>query len=134
MSVSHIVFITQMFQTPGLIAMTIAATRMYRSLTDFNNPEYYVSGPVLSHANRCRHPRLFDSHLSRMGRTAIAHPKAPVAVGRVEVAVHTFSEGYPPAMTGQCTSYGSYSAGGQPQDNALEPGISSDLENAVERK
>ena len=112
---------------------------MYRSLTDFNNPEYYVSSlPILSHANCCPHPRLFDGNLSRTGRTAIAHPKrifsTPVAVGQVEVAVHTFSEGYPPAMTGRCTTYGSYSAGGQPQDNALELGIRSDLENGVEKK
>ena len=31
-----------MFQAPALIGMTIAATRMYRSLTDFPDTWYYV--------------------------------------------------------------------------------------------
>ena len=34
------VLITQMFQTPALIGMTIAATRMYRSLTDYSGSRY----------------------------------------------------------------------------------------------
>jgi hypothetical protein len=127
-----------MFQTPALIGMSIAATRMYRSLTDFTSPEYYYSWPlVLSHANPCRLPRSFDSYLSGTGHTANAHPKrifsAPVAVSRVEVAVHTSSEGYPPTMTDQRTSYGSYSADSRSQDKRLELGIGSDLENGIER-
>jgi hypothetical protein len=108
-----------MFQTPALIGMSIAATRMYRSLTDFTSPES------------------FDSYLSVTGHTANAHPKrifsAPVAVSRVEVAVHTSSEGYPPTMTDQRTSYGSYSADSRSQDKRLELGIGSDLENGIER-
>ena len=35
--------IIQMFQTPALIVMTIAATRMHRSLTDFTYSGYYAS-------------------------------------------------------------------------------------------
>ncbi len=31
-----------MFQTPALIIMSIAATRMYRSLTDFTTNELYA--------------------------------------------------------------------------------------------
>jgi hypothetical protein len=31
-----------MFQTPALIVMSIAATRMYRSLTDFSDIKYYA--------------------------------------------------------------------------------------------
>ena len=30
-----------MFQTPALVVMSIAATRMYRSLTDFTDSRYY---------------------------------------------------------------------------------------------
>jgi len=32
---------TQMFQMPWLVTMSIAATRMYRSLSDFLSPEVY---------------------------------------------------------------------------------------------
>ena len=43
MCVSHSTPIIQMFQTPALIVMTIAATRMHRSLTDFTYSGYYAS-------------------------------------------------------------------------------------------
>ena len=43
MYVSHLAPTVQMFQIPSLIVMTIAATRMYRSLTDFTDPGYYAS-------------------------------------------------------------------------------------------
>ena len=32
-----------MFQVPALVLMSIVATRMYRSLTDFTNSGYYTS-------------------------------------------------------------------------------------------
>jgi hypothetical protein len=51
MSVSNLVCppaVLQMFQAPALIWMTIAATRMYRSLTDFPDSGYYTSR-VLRH-------------------------------------------------------------------------------------
>ena len=41
LSVSHPVLITQMFQPSGLVVMSIAATRMHRSLTDFTG--YHAS-------------------------------------------------------------------------------------------
>jgi hypothetical protein len=41
MSVSHPIPITQMFQPSGFVVMSIAATRMHRSLTDFTG--YYAS-------------------------------------------------------------------------------------------
>jgi hypothetical protein len=43
MYVPHSVPIIQMFQAPALIVMSIAATRMHRSLTDFANSEYNAS-------------------------------------------------------------------------------------------
>ncbi|KAN0141453.1 hypothetical protein V8E53_000698 [Lactarius tabidus] len=109
----------QMFQIPAIIGMSICATRMYRSLTDFTNP------------------KSFDNYLPSTGHTANAHPKrifsAPVAVSRVEVAVHTSSEAYPPTMKDQRVSYGSYSADSQSQDKPLELGFYDDVENCVER-
>ncbi|KAH9007637.1 hypothetical protein EDB84DRAFT_1572686 [Lactarius hengduanensis] len=66
-----------MFQTPSLIVMSIAATRMYRSLTDFTS----TSG-------------LLDSTQTRSGRTTTSEPKristAPIPLDRIgmEVAVH----------------------------------------------
>jgi hypothetical protein len=46
--VSHPVPIPQMFQTPALIVMSIGATRIHRSLTDYTNSEYYPSCLVCS--------------------------------------------------------------------------------------
>ena len=43
MTVSHAVPIIQMFQAPATIVMSIAATRMHRSLTDFSHSGYYAS-------------------------------------------------------------------------------------------
>lgn len=43
-----ILSITQMFQTPALIVMSIGATRIHRSLTDFTDSGYYAS--CLSHS------------------------------------------------------------------------------------
>ena len=43
MCVSHSVVIIQMFQTPALIVISIAATRMHRSLTDFADSGYNAS-------------------------------------------------------------------------------------------
>ena len=43
MCVSHPVPITQMFQSPAVIAMSITATRMHRSLTDFGHSGYDTS-------------------------------------------------------------------------------------------
>src|ERR1700761_7204794 len=39
----HPVPITKLFQTPALIIMSIAATRMHRSLTDFTCSGYHAS-------------------------------------------------------------------------------------------
>ena len=39
----HPLPIIQMFQTPALIVMTVAATRMHLSLIDFANTGYYAS-------------------------------------------------------------------------------------------
>jgi hypothetical protein len=43
---------TQMFQSPAVIAMSIGATRMYRSITDFGSSDMYGISPLLSHLHR----------------------------------------------------------------------------------
>ncbi|KAI0061204.1 hypothetical protein BV25DRAFT_1827081 [Artomyces pyxidatus] len=69
-----------MFQTPTFIVMSIAATRMYRELTDFNSVTYSheTSTNVVSTGLRIR------------GTTV--NPVIPMS--RLEVSVHTAYEGY----------------------------------------
>ncbi|KAH9061919.1 hypothetical protein EDB87DRAFT_386440 [Lactarius vividus] len=85
-----------MFQTPSLIVISIAATRMYRSLIDFTG----TSG------------LLFDSSQTRSGRTTTSEPKristAPIPLDRIgmEVAVHrSYKEDYPPVHADRYSSY-----------------------------
>lgn len=108
-----------MFQTPSLIVMSIAATRLYRSLTDFTS----FSGS-------------YDTSQSRSGRMAVSDPKrgstAPIPLDRLEVSVHRSFDDYPQAHAGQYGSYGTYvSSDGQLQDKPLTLGIDSDLETGV---
>jgi hypothetical protein len=141
MSVSHPVPVTQMFQTPGLVVMSIAATRMHRSLTDFfNESGYCASRPPLlcAHVNRGRSPSSFDTHPTRGGHAENEDPKlissTPVRLNQVlGVAVHTSSEDYPLAKLGQYVSNGLYGTDNQSQDKHLGLSIGSDLENGVQR-
>ncbi|KAN0141800.1 hypothetical protein V8E53_000262 [Lactarius tabidus] len=112
-----------MFQTPGLVVMSIAATRMHRSLTDFFNE----SGPSS-----------FDTHPTRGGHAENEDPKlissTPVRLNQVlGVAVHTSSEDYPLAKLGQYVSNGLYGTDNQSQDKHLGLSIGSDLENGAQR-
>lgn len=126
-----------MFQTPALIVMSIAATRMYRSLTDFTSTSGYYA-PRLFRCPHAKHGRChssFDTSQIRSGRTKSSDPRrissAPIPLDRLEVAVHRASEDYPQANMGQCVSYGTYSAHSQSQDKPLVLSISNDLENGV---
>jgi hypothetical protein len=128
-----------MFQIPAVIGMSICATRMYRSLTDFTNPEYYASKPPLfcPHANRGRCYRFSHTYPTQMGHAANRVPKlvyaATVPLDRVEVAVHTSSENYPPESMGQYASCCAYSADSQSQDKPFVVDICSNCENGVKR-
>jgi len=110
-----------MFQTPALIGMSIAATRMYRSLTDFTNSDRTS----------------FTTYGTPKAHSANTDPKvvfsAPVPLDRVEVAIHTSSEEYPSTDMSQCASYGQFSTDSQSQDTSLVLSIGSDLENGVKR-
>ncbi|KAH9034467.1 hypothetical protein EDB85DRAFT_2289062 [Lactarius pseudohatsudake] len=108
-----------MFQTPSLIVMSIAATRMYRSLTDFTS----TSG-------------LLDSTHTRSGRTTTSEIKristAPIPLDRIgmEVAVHrSYEEDYPPVHGDRYSSYVSTDSHSQDKPPALD--ADNDLENGV---
>jgi len=81
-----------MFQTPALITMSIAATRLYRSLSDFNNRGSSISSdyPKNSFSTTETNPHI---------------RVAPIPLNRMEVSVVTNSEQYPTAQTGH---YGSF--------------------------
>jgi hypothetical protein len=128
----------QMFQIPAVIGMSISATRMYRSLTDFTDPEYYSQPPLFCpNTNRGRCCRSFHTYPTRMGHATNRVPKpvftAAVPLNRVEVAVHTSSENYPPENMGQYAPCGTYSADSQSQDKPFVLDICSDRENDVKR-
>jgi len=99
-----------MFQTPALIVMTIAATRMHRSLTDFAQ-----SG------------NFFDTHPALRGRAANAEPKMIFASPISLVAVNKSSDDHTPTNMGQYASDGSFSADSQSQDKSLVQSISDGL-------
>ncbi|KAH9037441.1 hypothetical protein EDB85DRAFT_2273360 [Lactarius pseudohatsudake] len=108
-----------MFQTPSLIVMSIAATWMDRSLTDFTS----TSG-------------LLDSTQTRSGRTTTSEPKristAPIPLDRIgmEVAVHrSYEEDYPPVHADRYSSYVSTDIHSQDKPPALD--ADNDLENGV---
>jgi len=102
-----------MFQTPAIIGMTIAATRMYRSLSDFTSSSGAFDACATRNITNTDPKRMFAS---------------PIPLGRVKVAVHTTSEGYPRANIGQYASYDPDSDS-QSQDKHLVLSIGSDLEN-----
>jgi hypothetical protein len=81
-----------MFETPGLIIMTIAATRMHRSLIDFASGSSDMTNES---------PQLTSLVLSKAKRT----DTGPTALDRVEVSMHTPPEQYStgPAMSGEST-------------------------------
>ncbi|KAF8261251.1 hypothetical protein EI94DRAFT_1833425 [Lactarius quietus] len=110
-----------MFQTPALVVMSIVATRMYRSLTDFTD-----SGR-----------NAYDTHPTRRARTANTDPtdifSPPIPLDQMEVAIHTSSEGYQHAKAGQYASYGPYGPYSQSQDKSFLLNTSCDPENDVKR-
>jgi hypothetical protein len=104
-----------MFQTPALIVMSIGATRIHRSLTDYTNSD----------------SKTFEIYSTRRGRKAITDLKpifaARIPLNLVEVVLHKPSEDYPP------TRVGLGGVDSQSQDKSLVLDISNDLENGVKR-
>ena len=88
-----------MFQVPAYITMTIAATRLYRSLADFSSStdmyDILYSLPFWAHCGRYR----FSAHEALQdGRPVVHGSRRMVAtlvpMDRVEVSVHIVSEQY----------------------------------------
>ncbi|KAN0141808.1 hypothetical protein V8E53_000270 [Lactarius tabidus] len=108
-----------MFQIPALIVLTIAATRMHRSLTDFTH-----SGFVGTYPTRRGHMANTDPKLNFAG---------PISLDQVEVVVHTSSEDYSPVNMKQYASFGLDSADNQSQDKSLVLSVRDDLESCVKK-
>ncbi|KAI9453602.1 hypothetical protein F5148DRAFT_1289011 [Russula earlei] len=130
-----------MFQFPGLITLAIAATRMYRSLTDFvsGSTNMCDSLPLPSSAFRFSRSSMTLISVSQSVQgheikppNAKRNSPAPIPSTRIEVSVDTAYEQFPTSQTshhGLCT--GNVTSGEQPGDkpDGLSPAI--DLEAAV---
>lgn len=121
---------TQMFQFPSLIAMTIAATQMYRSLSDFvfgstgADMYYFPLLFFLSCAHSCRQLHSF-SNAGGPQRHGISTTKfnnpASIQLNRIEVAVEV-----------DCEQHQSTSSADSQLDNKLHQlKFGGDLESAM---
>jgi len=101
-----------LFQTPALITVSIAATRMYRSLTNFGSSEFLQSlseSPIMSKTKR--------------------GPLGPLPLNRpMEVAVHMNTEQSPTSQASQYTSH--LSADGHLYDKPQGLGGGGDIESS----
>jgi hypothetical protein len=98
-----------MFLMPVFITMSIAATRMYRSLADFHcsTDVYVTSSELLTVLTLCGHchrsvdsvspPRILGSAIPNFQSTFTV----PARPRRVEVAVHTAHEKYRHQLTNE---------------------------------
>ena len=125
-----------MFQIPALIVLTIAATRMHRSLINFTHSGYYisyVSCRVCPHAKHGRCCSFVDTYPAQRGHVENIDPKlnfaAPISLDQVEVSVHTSTEDYLPMNMRQYASFGQDSADSQSQDKSLVLSVRNHLEN-----
>ena len=123
--------LTQMFQLPSVIAMSIAATRIYRNLADF----------VHEPADMCFFPRSrhFLCSLSSIICRSVDHlqirdgkttktkwkPSAPTPLSQVEITVNIRCEQH-------STTESTISVGGQPGDELHRSSLDTDLERAME--
>jgi len=108
------------FQAPTLIVMSIAATRMHRSLTDFadSGSQAFVTCRILK------------------GRTTKTDPKQilawPIPQNQVEVTLNKPPEDCPPANMGQYgQEYGPDPMNSQSQDKPLVLSVGNDIENGI---
>jgi hypothetical protein len=102
---------TQMFQLPSVIANTITATRIYRSLADYTFESTNVDAG-------------FSKGGTKVSRIKWNNP-APISLNRIEVAEDTAHEQYPRSRT-------AHSVGAQQGDKPHELSVSSDLECTTE--
>ena len=130
-----------MFQVPWVITMTIAATRMYRSLSDFLSSDVYETS---THSFFCSVLTvLVERHgssqkiPSRSGRNAFEYngaSTAPIILTGIHVDVHTTREQLP---TPQANRFGSSTSGqpphGKPHELIVDIVDDHDMEGKVEK-
>ncbi|KAI9510408.1 hypothetical protein F5148DRAFT_1180068 [Russula earlei] len=105
-----------MFQNPSLITLSIAATRMYRTLTDFGSRDMLVSMPKISGFTS---PRTNQIRFS------------PMSSDRPEVVVHIDCERYVASQTGHCNSY--VITDDQQHDKPHGRNVEDDVESSIEK-
>jgi hypothetical protein len=126
-------FITQMFQLPAVIANTIAATRIYRSLADYSfgsSSMYYcilrlLSSPALIIVGGFFYSSFvvddgFSKPDSKISKMKWKNTPAPLSLNRIEVAVDTAHEQHPTSRT-------TLSVGAQQGDEPHGSRVGSDL-------
>jgi hypothetical protein len=99
----------QMFFMPAFITLSIAATRMYRSLADFHwsTDVYVISFKLLTVLTLCGHSHRSVDSVSppKIPGSAIPNSQStftvPAPPRRVEVAVHTAHEKYCHPLTNE---------------------------------
>jgi hypothetical protein len=125
--------LTQMFTSPSTIAMSIAATRIYRNLADFvHEPAdmcFFLRSLYLLRSLSSMICRSIDSLQIRDGKTTKIKrkPSAPTPLSQVEVTVDIRCERH-------STAQSMISMGGQPGDKAHRSSLDSDLERAMENR
>ena len=120
-----------MFLMPSLVIMSIAATRMYRSLTDFGSNNMYGVLPfhhsLRTHFDRYHHSAVNWENTPRIGR-AVSNPNStfivPAPPKRMEVAVHMTHEKYTTSPADQNVLHVDHNRSGQP--HAEQDGLSFD--------
>ncbi|KAI0270473.1 hypothetical protein BC834DRAFT_516165 [Gloeopeniophorella convolvens] len=104
-----------MFQVPSLIVMSIAATQMYRQLTDF------ASMHLTQDSLRSAGPAVESKRV----------PASAIPLGRMEVSVHTAYDSYP-ASPGRYNAYiGAELQGDAIKDKSRRLSLDSDLERGT---
>jgi hypothetical protein len=124
---------TQMFLMPWLIIISIAATRMYRSLVDFisSTDMYGILSSVILCAHRRRCPRSTrdperPQRIVRNDANATLTRTISISPDRMEVVVHLAREQHPTSQTGSDITL---DANGQLPEKPHVPSLDEDLES-----
>jgi len=108
----------EMFLMPSLVTMSIAATRMYRSLTDFGSNNVAVNW----------------ENTPRIGR-AVSNPQltfiVPEPPKRMEVAVHMTREKYTTSLADQNVLHVDHNRPGQPHAEQDDLSFDNDVESGM---
>jgi len=93
-----------MFQTPNMVIMVIAATRMYRILTEYGSSDFVQDTPTF-----------------RLPTTTKSNSTCPIRLNRMKVTTHEHSEQFSDMYIGK---------GGQVCDEPQSPVVDGDVDAA----